>query len=161
MVIDSPVPENPIRQLFQLISLKGINFILLFVVLFSLSFLVYVYLVPREGYITAENLTPSFFPIAIVENGTPKIIRWDKYQKNSTGYKNSLLANPVKDAYFLENGDHFYLEKKTENYFSLYIEHYSVIHESEYEIVDDQIKPKRFRAQMVFPELRLPPPPRN
>ena len=122
--------------------------LLIFVFLFGATFVVYPY-ATRQTY-TGSSSVSSFFPIAILDYGTPGIVRWAEYQKNVDLYKDKIISTPIQEEYRLSELDFFRLSQEPNNVLnlSLHTEDYNFW--AEYSINNGIVKPISFRYTGAF-----------
>ncbi len=137
---------------------KSLISIVEFIVIAIVSFVLAPYLITAEHYENSDSVKSSF-PIAIIENGQPSIIRWDVYKKSPEKYSGQLVTSPYKDSMtsaVLPGNETFVIKRSGDNNYQLtyYADNYTFW--SEYSIVDGMVKPSYFRfngAFIVFPVL--------
>jgi hypothetical protein len=129
-----------------------------FIAIAMAAFILAPYLITAEHYDNAGSVRSSF-PIAIIENGQPSIVRWDAYRKSPEKYTGQLVMSPYKDSMtsaLLAGNERFVIKRSGDNNYQLtyYADDYTFW--SEYSIVDGIVRPSYFRfngAFIVFPVL--------
>ena len=134
----------------SLISIVG------FIAIATAAFTLAPYLITAEHYDNSDSVKSSF-PIAVIENGQPGIIRWGTYRKSPEKYTGQLVTSPYKDSMtsaLLAGHERFVIKRVGDNDYQLtyYADNYTFW--SEYSIVDGIVKPSYLRfngAFIVFP----------
>ena len=120
----------------------------IFCALFYGTFVLFPY-VTSTNYVGSENVS-GFFPIAIIENGQVKVVRWREYQQNPAAYKGKLFSVPSEKQFELSPHVHCTL-KSGENdslALSLYEDDYTFW--AEYSLKNGIVKPISLRIVGAF-----------
>lgn len=94
---------------------------------------------------TSPDEVHDMFPIAVMENGTPNIIRWYKFRETPDVYMQNLLTNPTNESSKLDRYDIFTLEMVSDDKYVLvnYTENYTFY--AEYSVADETVIPTYLR----------------
>jgi hypothetical protein len=120
-----------------------------FVLLFYLTFIIVPYIQTRETYSNAGKIS-SHFPVAIIENGKPAIVKWPDYENNVTLYKDKLISSPSQETYNLDGSESFTLRQDKQQRFNLKLNEEDYVFWAEYTIANGVVKPISFRFNGVF-----------
>ncbi len=123
--------------------------LLVFVFLFGATFVATPYLVTRQTYTESGNVSP-LFPIAIVDHGTPGIVRWYEYQKNVDLYKDKIISAPTQKEYKLSGVEYFTLSSAPNNVLNLSLHTEDYIFGAEYSVTNGIVKPISFGYTGAF-----------
>jgi hypothetical protein len=90
------------------------------------------------------------FLIAIVENGTPSIVKWFKYQENPNSYQNKLYAVTSQEKHKLNEFTFFLLITAPNNSFNLTLYTDDYTYWAQYGIQNGIVQPLSFRYTGAF-----------
>jgi hypothetical protein len=122
--------------------------LLIFVFLFGATFVAFPYLIGRT-YTESSSVIP-IFPIAILDHGTPDIIRWSEYQKNVQLYKDKIILAPTQKEYKLSGhsqNEFVRLTPAPNNVFNLFIHENDLDYWAEYSVSNGIVKPISYRVR--------------
>jgi hypothetical protein len=123
--------------------------LLIFVFLFGATFVAFPYLATRQTYTESSSVSPSF-PIAILDHGTPHIVRWREYQRNVDLYKDKIISAPTQEEYKLSELEFFRLSSAPNNVLNLFIHEEDYNFWAEYSVNNGIVKPISFRYTGYF-----------
>jgi len=122
--------------------------LLIFVFLFGATFVAYPY-ATRQTY-TESSSVSSLFPIAVLDHGKPRIVRWREYQKNVDLYEDKIISVPTQEEYKLGEHEFFRLTSGSNNILNLSIHEEDYNFWAEYSVNDGIVKPISFRYTGAF-----------
>ncbi len=120
-----------------------------FVVIVVFSFHIVPYFVSAENYTNIDEVH-STFPIAIIENGIPKIVKWSDYIRSPKIFSAMLLTDPSKEMYTLGEYESFSIEKVSSNEYGINYNTDNYKFWSSYAIDNGVVTPNYFRVQGGF-----------
>jgi hypothetical protein len=127
---------------------KIIN-IVIFIVLFYGTFHAFPYIATFESYESSTNVN-SLFPIATLENGEPRIVRWTEYSKNPSLYENKLITTPDEKKLNINEFEFFTLKAGSNGTLSLALYEDDYNFWSKYSIQNGVVIPISFRFTGAF-----------
>ena len=120
--------------------------LLIFVFLLGATSYVASYLITHEAY-TESSRVRGTFPIAILDHGTPDIVRWGEYQNNVDLYKDKIILVPTQRKYKLSEDAFFKLKSAPNNVLKLFFNERDRNYWAKYSVSNGIVKPISFRAE--------------
>ena len=129
--------------------LHGSIKVAVFVVVLFATTALFPYLVTQKTYAHGETVS-ALFPIAVVVNGKPEIVRWSEYERNKSQYKGiafqpaskmEFVTNELGKAVVKPEGDHVYSVDFLDDDYRYC---------SRYAIRDGEVQPVSYRFNGVF-----------
>ena len=128
-----------------------------FVFIFVFSFLIVPYLISGESYTDIAEVH-SKYPIAIIEDGSPSIIRWDDYIRSPKTYSVMLFTDPGQDMYPLGKYESFSIIKTSSYEYAVTYNTDNYKFSSKYAIDNGVVTPRYFHVHggMIVSFVGLP-----
>jgi hypothetical protein len=123
--------------------------LLIFVFLFGATSYFVPYFITHETY-SESSRVDGRFPIAILDHGTPDIVRWREYQKDVDLYKDKIISAPIQEEYKLSELEFFTLASAPNNVLNLFIHEEDYNFWAEYSVNNGIAKPISFRYTGYF-----------
>ncbi len=93
--------------------------LLIFVFLFGATFVALPY-ATHQTYTESSSVWTAF-PIAILDNGTARIVDWYSYQGNVNFYRDKIISAPTQKEYRLNEDEFFTLTSTANNVLNLHV----------------------------------------
>jgi hypothetical protein len=87
------------------------------------------------------------FPIAILDHGTPDIVRWGEYQNNVDLYKDKIILAPTQKKYKLSEDAFFKLTSAPNNVLKLFFHERDRNYWAKYSVSKGIVKPISYRVE--------------
>jgi hypothetical protein len=130
-------------------TIETVGKLLIFIFLFGTTFVASPYLATHQTYTESSSVSP-LFPIAILDDGTPDIVRWREYQENVDLYKDKIISAPTQEKYKLNELEFFTLTSAPNNVLNLSFHTEDYNFGAEYSVRNGIVKPISFRYTGAF-----------
>ncbi len=121
-----------------------------FVAFFLLTMALFPYVATQESYAAGATQIHDGFPIAVLEDGHPKIVSWTEYQSKLAHYKNHALVGAAKKEYAVDEFTSFVLSPEGNQTFSVDYRTDDYRFWSSYAVRDGIVRPISFRFTGAF-----------
>lgn len=133
----------------KITSKEGLIALGVFILLFYITFITVPYIQTRETYNDGNKIN-KLFPVAVVRDGQPAIVKWADYENNVTLYKDKLISNPLNEKHYLNESETFILRQDKKQRFNLELNEEDYVFWAQYKIESGVVKPISFRYNGVF-----------
>ena len=123
--------------------------LLVFMGLFYGTFVAFPHVATMQHYSGAQNVS-SLFPIAVMEDGKPAIVKWAQYQRHPAHYQKKIIFTPLQDRYQTSESEFFTLKRGENNVLNLVFKEEDYTFWASYSVDSGQITPLSFRFTGAF-----------
>jgi len=123
--------------------------LMIFIALFYGTFIVFPYVATMQHYSGSQDISP-LFPIAVMEDGKPAIVKWPKYQLNPSYYQDKIIFTPLQSPCQLSEFEFFTLKRSENNSLKLHLMEEDYSFWATYSVDGGRVKPLSYRFTGAF-----------